>query len=143
MSNLLKFLRLPLKYQLITLETIFSLTWSKLLLLILPFRFLVKILGKKNRESAFEVSSEELSRALVISKAISVLNTRLPWESLCFPQAIASYLMLKSRSIPRTLYLGVKKFQGKLQAHAWVRVGDKIITGHGEIDQYHVVFYVS
>ncbi|MGD8781902.1 MAG: lasso peptide biosynthesis B2 protein [Ignavibacteria bacterium] len=50
-------------------------------------------------------------------------------------------LILKKRNIPSTLYLGVKKDDNKMEAHAWLRIGDKIITGKNVSEDFTVISY--
>jgi hypothetical protein len=65
---------------------------------------------------------------------------RLPWMSQCLVQAVAATWMLQRRRIPSTLYFGLAKdSDGKLIAHAWVRSGERILTGAKGHHDYRVV----
>jgi hypothetical protein len=60
--------------------------------------------------------------------------------SQCLVQAVAVTWMLQRSDIPSTLYFGVAKDTGGgLKAHAWVRVGEKILTGAKEREDFSVV----
>jgi len=75
-----------------------------------------------------------------VSRAILTMSRHLPWESKCLVQAISGKMMLRRRQIPSTLYLGVaKKEDGDLNAHAWIRCGDRILTGARGHRQFTVV----
>jgi hypothetical protein len=45
-------------------------------------------------------------------------------------------IMLNRRKIPATIYFGLKRDEGLLQGHAWLRCGCKIITGGLGMDKY-------
>lgn len=143
MNQLLKFFKLTGKHKLLVVETTIALTIAKIALYALPFKYLAPLLGKKNKESDNGLSKSFMVKAMTFLKAIFIVNKNLPWKSQCFPQAIAGCLMLKMHKVPRTLYLGVKKENDCLKAHAWVRSGNYIVTGNGILDEYSVVFYLS
>jgi hypothetical protein len=46
--------------------------------------------------------------------------------------------MLRRRSIPSTLYLGINPAEG-YDAHAWVRAGALIVTGGPRQDRFAIV----
>jgi len=61
-------------------------------------------------------------------------------ESKCYDQALTGKLMLKRRGLPSTLYFGLAKDTSNLlKAHAWVRCGNRIITGRAVAEGYTVI----
>ena len=51
-------------------------------------------------------------------------------EFVCFPQALAGYVMLRRRGVASELVYGVARSpEGSLMAHTWLMVGDKFVTG--------------
>ena len=48
-------------------------------------------------------------------------------------------LMLRRRGLPGTLHLGVAKEGNRMEAHAWLRCGDQIVTGGHELERFGVV----
>ena len=74
----------------------------------------------------------EPERALArrVGWAVEAVARHSPIQFACFPQAIAAKWMLRRRGLSSTLYLGAKfEAKDKLAAHAWLRVGDRILTG--------------
>ncbi len=75
--------------------------------------------------------------------AIQAVGRRTPWVSTCLMQALAAQRMLRRRNIPATVYLamlaGGRKTSDPLLAHAWVRCGDRVITGQCDESQYRVI----
>ena len=110
---------------------------ARLMLLFRPFKKLLPILSKKQGQHT--IADEETLQLIKLS--IARAGIRSPWRTKCFEQALAAKMMLNRRGIKSTVYFGVMK--GKdgdhLQAHAWVKVGEFVITGWKGIEQYSVV----
>jgi hypothetical protein len=124
------------------LEAFLFLGVARLLVLIAPFRFLSRTIGKHMAESASSADSHTARTANLVGQAVRTAAANTPWQSVCLPQAMAGQWMLKRRNIPGTLYLGVKKSPEspeKLAAHAWLRCGGLILTGADGHRQFTVV----
>ena len=128
-----------MKEQFLYLEATLGLAISKIVILFFPFRFIAKLLGKHMKESPFnDVGNIEEIR--LISKSIHTMSCHLPWECKCLVQAITAKKMLDRRQTENTLYLGLKKEnKNHLEAHAWVRTGQQIVTGDHQLQYYTVV----
>ena len=89
-----------------------------------------------------------------ISREIERAARNVPWNAVCLPQAMAGKWMLKRRHIPSVMFLGVAKeravaaglkefeegqWQPGLKAHAWLKVGNFIVTGRQGHQQFTVV----
>ena len=122
------FRRSPLEQRLF-LEAFLWLALSRLAILLVPFRRIAPFLGQTMVETSIDPSVlSPLARH--ISWAVQTAGRYTPWESKCLAQGMAAKMMLKRREIPSTLYLGVLKEGHKgLSAHAWIRCGDRILTG--------------
>jgi len=128
--------------RLLLLEAFVLLAFARILVLILPFKWLAVSLGRHMNESGTQVAEADLQHARLIGQAIRSAANNTPWESVCLPQAVAGQWMLKRRHIAATLYLGVAKDENKtekLAAHAWLRCGDDILTGAKGHRQFTVV----
>ena len=113
---------------------------ARLVVWFVPFRSLATRLGEEMAESPAADTEAQRAAALPIGWAVRTLGRRLPWMSQCLVQAVAATWMLQHRRIPSTLYFGLAKdSDGKLQAHAWVRSGEKILTGAQGHHDYRVV----
>jgi len=128
-----KFLRHDWAGRALLLEALAWLCWAKLLLLLVPFRWLAPRLGKPMTESPAAITEEERRLASRTSWAVQSVAAHVPLGFVCLPQAIAAKWMLRRRRLASTLYLGVAKpDEMKFTAHAWLRAGDKILTGRAE-----------
>lgn len=105
----------------------------RLAILIFPFRHIASLMGEQMSESPEYINAGMHAKAIEIGWAIRKMSTFTPWESKCLVQALSALIMLKTRKIPSTLYLGIAKNEpGKLVAHAWLRCGELIVTGNRE-----------
>jgi hypothetical protein len=81
---------------------------------------------------------EELIKSL--TRAVRRTGRHAPWKTKCLVDAITAKLLLRRHGIPSVLYLGVHKDKGeKLVAHAWLKCGDKFITGRKGYRKFIVV----
>lgn len=110
----------------------------RLAILVIPFKYSSKILGKSMQESFTTECDEKVAMALKIGWIIQAVSRRTLWDSKCLVQATVGKILLRQYGIANTLYLGLAKREGKLIAHAWLRCGDRIITG-GVVNSYTVV----
>jgi len=118
--------------------------WSGLfraVLLLMPFRRIAAHLGAHMAETPSRVAMPETRRlAKDVARAVSRASRHVPWEAKCLVQALVGKRMLKRRGIESTLYLGLaKRADHDLQAHAWLRCGDRIILGGGGLKDFAVV----
>lgn len=70
-----------------------------------------------------------------IAFAVRAMGARVPWRSDCLVQALAAQHWLAAKGIGSTIHLGVKPSGAPLDAHAWLKVGDRIILG-GDVAGY-------
>lgn len=122
----------------IVTEATVCLLFVKLALRVVPFRRLATYLGGHGQASPTEVDNATRDCARLVGRALRVARRRLPFQSRCLVMAIAALLMMKRRRLDSTLYFGVATGDGdELQAHAWVTVGDVMVTGgagrHGHV----------
>lgn len=102
-----------------------------------PFRRLARGLGPLQSETAREVPPAQLQQARRVGLAIARVAPRTPWESNCFPQALAAKFWLRRHGIASTLYLGVALHKAgdeefpatPMTAHAWLRCGPLFVSG--------------
>lgn len=94
-------------------------------------------LSRFNAADLITGGSAEADPALVeqISFAIRAMGARVPWRSDCLVQALAAQHWLASRGVGSRIHLGVKPSDASLDAHAWLKVGDRIVVG-GDVADY-------
>lgn len=125
----------------ILIEAVFWLALMRFLLLLLPFRYLAKLLGVAQIESSKQENSAEQVIVLDnINHQLARASRRVPWECKCLVKAIAGMMMLYRRRLAATLYLGVARDSAaKLSAHAWLRSGDFILCGGESAHEFTII----
>lgn len=125
------------------LEACIWLGLVRLAILLLPFRRITPLLGRHMRESPHDDIADPMLLKTV-SWAVQTAGNHLPWECKCLAQAMAAKAMLRCRGVASTLYLGVaKEEECRMQAHAWLRCGQMILTGHQGMDRFTVVAFFA
>jgi len=76
-------------------------------------------------------------RALVerVAYAVPIMGLRVPWRSDCLVQAMAARRWLARGGVASDLCIGVRKDEAGFQGHAWLKVGERIVTG-GDVSTY-------
>jgi hypothetical protein len=125
-----------------------SLKWSIIVrfsMVFLPFKFYKRLFGKIQYSNQTVYTAKQLEEAIQISKIVISLCRNTPWESKCLVEALSCKRILKKRGIETTVYLGIcKNYDGKeLAAHAWLKMGDYILTGRSGHQNFKVVNFYS
>lgn len=133
--------RRPARAWVLLAEALAHLVWARVLVTAVPFRRLSPRLGERGVETPAQVPEEARPALREVEWAVQAIARHVPLGFVCLPQAIAAKWMLRRRGWPSTLYLGVASSGGRAQmpAHAWLRVGSKIITGAAEAPGYVIV----
>lgn len=116
--------------------------FARMAVITLPFRWIAKGLGEKEAPSGdIDITSKaddlELNK---IGWTIRRISDHTPWKSNCLAQAITAQKMLARRNRSSEMYFGLKRGEtSEMEAHAWLKSGDTVLTGGGNLDQYAVV----
>ncbi len=105
----------------------------------LPFRTVSRAVGLHRGETPESLTPEAVARAAAIGWAVRAAASYTPWESTCLMQALAATALLRRHRIDGTLYLGVARANDTpegLNAHAWLRCGELVVTGAAERARY-------
>ena len=124
--------------RMLTIRIIILSAWFRMLIKFVPMPKLQTIFGEMGRESADTESSEAQHVARMIGRRVERVCNKTPWNSKCLVQALVAQRILCGKGIHTTLYLGLRKENNELHAHAWLRSGSCYITG-GIGDKDHTV----
>jgi hypothetical protein len=141
MSRLGKFLLLPSADRWLVSETVLFLALARVAVVVLPFRMVASALGKQSIDLADTSEITEPSPQIDrVRWALRRISCHTPWRSNCLAKAFAGRLMLRRRRIASTVFFGMaKNSDGRLQAHAWLRTGNKALTGGSNLDRYAIL----
>jgi hypothetical protein len=112
---------------------------ARMMLVFVPFKKIVPLMRYKR---ITEMPNDKRSFILTrIQIAIARACVRSPWRTMCFEQALAAKMMTRRRGLPSVIYFGVKKEadNDKIQAHAWLKSGEFVVTGWQRMNSYRVV----
>ena len=70
-----------------------------------------------------------------VAYAVPIVGLRVPWRSDCVVQALAARRWLARGRIAADVCIGVRKDEQGFQAHAWLKVGERIVTG-GDVSTF-------
>lgn len=129
---------LALQRRHVLLATSRALTLASLRVRFLPFRSLRPHLGTEGKEASPVLTAAQAAYAREVSWALSAISRRLPRPPTCLAQAAAARSVLATRGVPATVYIGVASPPpGRVvDAHAWLRCGDRIVSGRAEARRY-------
>lgn len=137
MRTLRKFYRLSLARKIMLMETAFLLPWAWVLVRALPFRYWSRGLGKPTPGEADPSVTATDKRTRDICWAAMAINNAAGGRFTCLMLAMTAQWMLNRRRISNSLVLGTRTEQGAdnrlaMKAHAWLRVGTRVVLGqHG------------
>lgn len=137
MKRIDKFLKLSGRDQLLLLYAATVLAAAVLGLRLFPWMMLQRPLVRLANWSSRFASARRPS-AQQITRAIRIASSCIP-KATCLPRALAAQLLLIQNAYPAEVLIGVAKNEDqKLEAHAWVSIGNDIVIG-GVDDLNHFV----
>ena len=135
--------KLPFHQKKLYSEAFIFLTISRVLILFFPFKKLAKRIGTLGQESTSNITVQQQLIGIEIGRVIKKISLYTPFRSLCFEQALTCKLMLNRKKISSTIYFGLAKSETaeatNLKAHAWLRSGEKILTGNKGKDKFKML----
>ena len=115
---------------------------ARILILFVPFRKYSFWLGKYGYETEEkDIADENFVRLIAIS--VHRAQKITPWRFKCLEQAMTAKKLLDKKDINTTIYFGVNRKEGKMNAHAWLRCGTKYVTGGKNRNEFTKVAWFS
>lgn len=123
-SPINKFFRLPGADRSLLVRSMVLVGTARLALWVLPFNVVRRMLSRPvHRSSGAHATTEKIGWAISVAK-------RFVPRGNCLPQALAAESLLRRSGHPVELRIGVAKTdQGRLEAHAWVESGGRLVVG--------------
>lgn len=143
------FLRAPARRKGLALEAFAELARARVLTF-LPAHIYTAQLGIMSDATSVDRTEDaefpNAVRAAEVGRMVESVARSAPFRALCLQQAIAVRRMLARRGMRATVLLGVSRMavdraepRKGTAAHAWVKVGAKVINGDGNLAKYTVV----
>jgi len=135
-------LNLSFAEKILSCEAFLRLGWARATVVWVPFSWLARRLGIPMFEE-FRTHHPNQKLLGLVASSIRRASRYTPWQSNCLAQALAAQAMLQVRGLSSTLYLGLatpgNTPSGQIEAHAWLRCGDTLLTGARESVRFTVV----
>lgn len=133
-----KFFSLTFSERGLLIKALFLSLVIKLMVKLLPMRWYKGILEYPAKYSHHNSTGENVIKQ--VGAAVSRCSRFAPWRNRCLVDAITAKLLLQQYHIQTTLFLGVSKDgDSSLIAHAWLKYGEKFITGKRGYQKFTVV----
>ena len=130
------FLRMPWKQKLMIPRVLLLMAFYKHQVHHRPFSKLAPKIGTLGLETPVEASPRN---AWLVHELMESMFRRIKWKDSCLIRALTAKRILNSMGEKCTLYMGVRKTEGKsMEAHAWLRCGKLIVTGGDSMAGYTV-----
>ena len=130
MKIIYSFLKSGEKYLLI--KTLLLLWAVRIVLWILPFSIIQKIMSKFTLISDESNSSHNISIGR-LTWAVNVMSRYTP-KATCLTKALTAQILLARYHYSSNIRIGVSKYEGELEAHAWLEANGEIVLGKSEIE---------
>ncbi|WP_051341213.1 lasso peptide biosynthesis B2 protein [Azospirillum halopraeferens] len=117
------------------IETALALVLALALVFAMPLRRAQALFGRFSAPddapfAAADADAAAAARARGVARRVVAVAARLPWHSTCLVRAVAGALLLARRGIRGArIRFGVRKEQGRLEAHAWLLLGTEVLLG--------------
>jgi len=127
---------------LLRVETAIALHLAWVLVFVVPLRVTRRLFGaveapRDSDETALPPQGQPFERAKDMARRLRHVADRLPWHSTCLVRAVAGQMLLTRRGIHGgSIRFGVRKQDGKLEAHAWLLLGGVALIGGEEAEGY-------
>ena len=128
MRALYEFVRLSREKRVLLMKALWLVISVRFALWFLPFR-VVRNAIEKFAQTSVKFLDREADSVESVVWAVTVASRRVPAAS-CLTQALATQVLLRRRSYPAELRIGVAPGErGEIAAHAWIELDGRIIIG--------------
>ena len=131
MSNLDKLRKLSSEEQGLLIRSVLLLPLLHLALLSLGYYRLRRILERSlplDGVEPFASKSNRLSRAREIARIVAIAAEHGVYKATCLRRSLLLWWFLRKAGIPSKIRFGVRKWDGTLEAHAWVECHGVVVN---------------
>ncbi|MEM0943191.1 MAG: lasso peptide biosynthesis B2 protein [Pseudomonadota bacterium] len=133
--------RAPWRRRFLALEAAAELARARILTLG-PARVYSAALGQRDGPAPTPPEGTQTALAGEIGTLVTNVAAAMPFRALCLEQVLATRRMLTRRGCAGVAVLGVRTgsdLPDGFGAHAWFCVGDEVVSGDGDIEQFSVI----
>ncbi len=101
------------------------------------------LLEDREDEHLADLSPTQIELVDRVAFAVNVMSLRVPWRSDCLIRAVAARRWLGTGGVVSRIAVGARHAEdGAFMAHAWLKVGERLVTG-GDTTPYQEFVRVS
>jgi hypothetical protein len=78
--------------------------------------------------------------ALGVARAVATAARHAPFHASCLHRSLVLLHLLHRRGVPAEMYIGVRKHESALKAHAWIEVDGRVLTDALEVRERFTPF---
>ena len=142
-SSVRKFFLIPFHEKMLFFEALVTMLSVRIKIAFVPMKQLWPRLGEMQKETDTVDLPHQYHFVYQVSHAVVRCRKIVKFKDRCYPEAITAKQMLRKRGIASTLYIGVRKETGKVNAHAWLRSGSIFVTGKREMGNFVVLSTIA
>ncbi|MFZ1742292.1 MAG: lasso peptide biosynthesis B2 protein [Pontixanthobacter sp.] len=132
----------PLAENVAFAEAAIGLAFARLLVDFVPLSRWRKQISVSSKQIGVrsQLAKEQRFSSRLVARTIKRVGRNVPVEFACLPQALAARWMLSRRGVPTELFIGTRKAaEENREFHAWLMVGDIMVTGDCNPEDYAVL----
>lgn len=147
--DLRRFIHAPTDRKLMAAEAVYALVIARLDTLRPATHYTAKLgAPAKDPSDASNVSDpppemKQIRLAAEIGQTVARVASWMPFRALCLQQVLAVRRMMRRRGLTGTIFLGLERERdettGQREAHAWMRIGDRVVSGDRDLDRYVIL----
>lgn len=135
-----KFWRLGAAERTLLLESLLVVLGVRLCLVLLPFKRSRRVLARFAKSRAGHsghCASAEIER---VTQALTRASAFVPGANTCLVRALAAQIMLERRGFATALHIGFARAAEKVEGHAWLSCGGRVVMGDdGDLGRFAVL----
>lgn len=142
-TSLNKFRRLPLRERWLLVQSLVLLPFTALAMKVFGFRRCVNLLRRLTPQPETGVGAEpqaDVSRARAHARLVGIAARHGLVRATCLSRALTLWWLLRRQGIASDLRIGVRKKEGRLEAHAWLEHHGVVLNDSPEVHEEYAAF---
>lgn len=142
-NAIIKYYNLSLLEKSLFIETFLISIKVRFLIKFFSMKTYVKNLGQENKLSE-NITNDDIENLKQYAQSVKRVSRNSFWRTKCFEEAFALKLLLENHGQKSTIFFGVAKGDStELNAHSWLKIGDKVLIGGNGYEKYTVTKYFT
>jgi hypothetical protein len=132
--------RMPAMERLLTAESVVLLAGVRLGLRTFGFNPVLRTMAGSSTRPGPPPPDDGGAAADVIARSVERAARHSPGHATCLSRSLVVWWLLRSRSQPADLRIGVRRPGADLEAHAWVETNGRVLTDQNDVHERFAAF---